>query len=316
MIAHDVHTYVCAKSVDMRDTSVRITPYAYHDVDRDIYNPAYQWEMREGGSPVTVSDHALKDERDYYNPYVRYDKPVNGKVSSLQVLSLYSAEPDWGMDEGLQLSPFQGVTAGSQGYRHLRYGWYFLRIGVAHRRALHFHELAEYAFSMGDSYWGLRFSGRALHYMQDLLTPYHLKPIPEWYWIPRLFRLGDVFNAICSHHMRFEGYTGYHLWHGSENYIRCIEESKPHPMTQVSRDLVAASRKVRRLFYTIFRECRLFWGDGGSDVNTQLQTEWIRRHAPQSRLNLSIHTWLHILSRVIKGYIKRHVLPHMQENTP
>jgi hypothetical protein len=316
MIAHDVHTYVCARSVDMRDVQVCITPYTYHDVDRDVYNPSYEWEMREGSSPVTASDHPLKDEREYYSPFVVYDDPVQGKVSALQVLALYSAEPDWGMDEGLKLSPLQVVTAGSQGYRHLRYGWFFLKAGVAHRRALRFSELAEHAFSRGDSYWGLRFSARTLHYMQDLLTPYHLKPIPEWYWLPRIFRLKRVFKTICTQHMRFEGYTGYHLWHGSEGYIQCIENCRPQALSNFSRDLIKASRHVRRLFYSIFRECLLFWGEGELNVPTQLQGEWIEKHALSEKLNLHIHKWLHMLSTFVKGYIKMYVLPHVIGNAP
>jgi hypothetical protein len=313
MIAHDVHTYISARSVGMRDMPVRITPYTYHSVDRDAYNTSYGWEMREGALPMTVSDHPINDEREYYHPHVVYHQPEDGYVSTLEVLALYSAEPDWGMDEGLQLSPLQVFTAGSQGYRHLRYGWFLLRAGVAHHRAFHFSELAEHAFLRGDTYWGLRFSGRALHYIQDLLTPYHLKPIPEWYWVPRLFRLREVFNTIYTYHQRFEGYTGYHLRHGSDKYIRCIESSRPHAIVNLRRDLMKTSRRVRMLFYKIFRECRMFWGEGLSKTHMQLHREWIERHGLPEQLNLLIYRWLHLLSRFIKGYIMLRVVPHLQE---
>jgi hypothetical protein len=300
----------------MRDVPVRITPYTYHEVDRDAYNPFYAWEMREGSNPVTVSDNAQKDEREYYSPYVMYDKPVDGEVSALQVLALYSAEPDWGMDEELKLSPLQVVTAGSQGYRHLRYGWFCFRVGVAHRRALRFSELAEHAFLRGDLYWGLRFSARTLHYMQDMLTPHHLKPIPEWYWVPRLFRLKQVFNTICSQHIRFEGFTGYHLWHGSEGYVQSIKMSNPKVLSDLRTDLMRASRDVRRLFYGVFRECRSFWGDGELNSAMQLKGEWIERNASPEKLNLHIHRWLHLISAFVKGYIVSRVLPHLEEDVP
>jgi len=185
---------------------------------------------------------------------------------------------------------------------------------VAHRRALHFSELAEYAFSRGDSYWGLRFSGRTLHYIQDLLTPYHLKPIPEWYWLSRLFRLSEVFNTICSQHMRFEGYTGYHLWHGLEKYVQCIENCRPQALLNLRCDLKRASRSVRRLFYSMFRECRSFWGEGESKTSIQIQSEWIEKHDPTERLNFHICRWLHMLSTFIKGYIVVHVLPWISED--
>jgi len=148
--------------------------------------------------------------------------------------------------------------------------------------------------------------------MQDVLTPYHLKPIPEWYWVGRLFRLREVFNTICSQHMYFEGYTGYHLWHGSESYVQCIEGCKPQALSDFRRDLAKASRAVRRLFYSIFRECRLFWGEGESEFPMPLQGEWIEKHTPPEQLNNHVCKWLYILSTFIKGYIKMHVLPHMQ----
>jgi hypothetical protein len=314
MIAHDVHTYVCAASLNMKAVAVPVTPYSYQDVDLGPYNPSYHWEMREGASPVTVSEHVLNDERAYYAPYVHYEGPVQGTASSLQVLALYSAEPDWGMDEGLKLSPLQAVTAGSQGYRHLRYGWFFLRAGVAHRRVLHFNRLARLAFESGDRYWGLRFSGRTVHYIQDLLTPFHLKPIPEWYWVPRVFRLREVFNTICLQHMRFEGFTGYHLWHGSESYLRCIEESKPFSINSLRKDLLGASRRLRRRFYGLFRECCLFWGDGGPDSAAPLEREWIRKQVPSETLNTYIHGWLSMLSSFVKGYLGVYVLPRMKEH--
>lgn len=160
---------------------------------------------------------------------------------------------------------------------------------------------------------GQRFSGRALHYIQDLLTPYHLKPIPEWYWVPRLFRLREVSNTIYTYHLRFEGYTGYHLWHGSDNYIRCIESSRPHAIVNLRRDLMKTSRRVRTLFYKIFRECRVFWGEWHSKTPMQPHREWIERHEFPEQLNLLIYRWLHLLSRFIKGYIMMHVIPHLQE---
>jgi hypothetical protein len=312
MIAHDVHTYLCARAVHMLDVPVTITPYTYHEMDTDRYNPSYAWEMREGKSPVTESEHPLKDEREYYSPFVTYDNPVGGRISSLKTLALYSAEPDWGMDDKLQLSPLQVVTDGSQGYRHLRYGWCLLRAGVAHRRALHFKKLAEHAYTRGDSYWGLRFSARTLHYIQDLLTPVHLKPIPEWYWLPRLFRLKKVFNTIYSQHMRFEGFVGYHLWHGSDSYVRIIENGNVHELPSLRHDLLLASRKVRRMFYGLFRESLLFWGDGASHPPAQLRSGWIQGHVAPEQLHFRIMGWLNILSGIIKGYIRMYVLPHMQ----
>ena len=39
--------------------------------------------------------------------------------------------------------------------------------------------LARFAFESGHDYWGYRFLGWALHYVQDLTQPYHSKALPE-----------------------------------------------------------------------------------------------------------------------------------------
>ena len=319
MIAHDVMTYVSARSVGFRDVPVTLRPYSYGEVDRDRYNPSYAWEMREGGTPVVSSDNPYFDEQEYYGSSVRYsvlrgdEASRDDAVSALEVLSLYSAEPDWGMDRELELSPLQKLTAGSQGYRHLRYGFFLFRAGVAHRRALHFQSLAAHAFDRGDPYWGLRFSARALHYIQDILSPYHLKPIPEWYWIPRLFRLRAVYHTIFNYHLNFEGYTGYHLWHGTQRFIRCIEGAGPKAIGDLKQDLLRASWKVRMLFYGIFGECRKMWGESLSEGFRRLGRDWIEEYTPSERLNLLICRWLTLASSYVKGYILKDVLPYMEK---
>ena len=45
-------------------------------------------------------------------------------------------------------------------------------------RAYQFHGLARYAFEHGHPYWGYRFLGWSMHYIQDLTQPYHSTPLP------------------------------------------------------------------------------------------------------------------------------------------
>jgi hypothetical protein len=76
------------------------------------------------------------------------------------------------------------------------------------------------------------------------------------------------------------------------------------------------SRSVRILFYRIFRECRGFWGEGHSKTPLKLHREWIKKHRLPEQLNLLVYRWLHLLSRFIKGYIKMHVVPHLERGVP
>ncbi len=127
MIAHDVFSYVCAKGLGFFEDYIEITKNTYSNYDNDVYNREYSIEMREGKRPTFHSQDQWFDEDEYYADYVSYNNPVKGRVRAIEVLSLYSAEPDWGMDEGMKLSPLQILTGGSLGYRHLRYGLFFFQ---------------------------------------------------------------------------------------------------------------------------------------------------------------------------------------------
>jgi hypothetical protein len=322
MIAHDMLTYLSAGDAGLRNRLVPLRPYTYGELDHDQYNPSYVREYREGGSPAVLSDDPYMDEEEYYVSSIRYTAPECSPCSSdsvipaLDVLSLYSAEPDWGMDAGLHCSPLQVFTADSQGYRHLRYGFFLFRAGIVHKRALHFHTLASEAFNREDLYWGLRFSACALHYIEDLLSPYHLKPIPEWYWIPRIFRLRSVYRTIFNYHLNFELYTGYHLWRRNRLYVSCIEQAPSFPISRLKTDLLRASRKVRLLFYGLFGECEKAWAQELSSDCRRLSREWIEGYDPSPRLKHLICRWLELASGFVKGYIGRYVVPRMEELEP
>lgn len=124
-------------------------------------------------------------------------------ISALEVLVAASEEVDHGMDLGLwqdsgtwygaQMGmgpqPFGNETSliSSQapwhmGFFHespLIYGAYPLIKGsYPEYRISLFTTLARFAFSTGHDYWGYRFLGWALHYVQDLAQPFHAKLAP------------------------------------------------------------------------------------------------------------------------------------------
>src|SRR5690606_36594431 len=53
-----------------------------------------------------------------------------------------------------------------------------LRQTLPHWRIYQYSGLARLAFASGHPYWGYRFLGWALHYLQDLTQPYHAKVVP------------------------------------------------------------------------------------------------------------------------------------------
>jgi hypothetical protein len=235
-------------------------------------------------------------------------------VSALEILSLYSAEPDWGMDADLSISPLQKLTGGSQGYRHLRYGLHRFRAGTAHLRALHFNQLADRAFSKGDFYWGMRFSARALHYIEDILSPFHTKPFPEWFWPLKMFRPRALYYITYNYHLNFERYAGFHLWHGSDVFTRCLESSRPYGIMNLKRDLLRVSQKARSLSYGIFRELRKLWGGSMDSGWVKLSKEQVQKMETGGQLGILTCRWLRLLSQFVKGYIILNVIPPFEED--
>lgn len=81
-------------------------------------------------------------------------------VSALSVLATATDEPT--------LEPHTAAAQQPHAYRNL-----------ASLRVYQFSTLASLAFRTGHPYWGWRFSGTALHYVQDLTQPYYASPSPS-----------------------------------------------------------------------------------------------------------------------------------------
>ena len=126
-------------------------------------------------------------------------------VAPLAVLASASDEPDYGMDVNLwedNPSPwgrrygFGKIPFGNpnlefttQGPFHM--GFYyespviymaasFLRRTYPLLRIHQYKGLSELAFRSGHPYWGWRFAGLAMHYLQDLTQPYHASLAPDF----------------------------------------------------------------------------------------------------------------------------------------
>lgn len=124
-------------------------------------------------------------------------------VQALQVLSSAADEPDYGHDINL-FSDNPGEAGaqynfGAQPFGDARFeyssqapfhiGYYhepelvyqaapYLRRTLPHWRIYQYTGLARLALASGHDYWGYRFLGWALHYLQDLTQPYHAKTVP------------------------------------------------------------------------------------------------------------------------------------------
>ena len=125
------------------------------------------------------------------------------KVQALQVLASAADEPDYGHDINL-FSDNPGAAGqrynfGPQPFGDARFeyssqapfhiGYYhepalifaaapYLGQTLPHWRVYQYSGLARLAFASGHPYWGYRFLGWTMHYLQDLTQPYHASVLP------------------------------------------------------------------------------------------------------------------------------------------
>lgn len=121
-----------------------------------------------------------------------HDEPISAR----RILSTFSDEPDWGMDQdlfvieryGYGAQPYGPLTGlSSQAPFHMAFLfeptallWAMpgLKRNFMEERVRVFLALAELAFASGVDYWGWRFTAWAMHYLQDLTQPYHARALP------------------------------------------------------------------------------------------------------------------------------------------
>ncbi|MBW2971854.1 hypothetical protein KY359_02355 [Candidatus Woesearchaeota archaeon] len=206
---HDQMTSEVVKDLGWLDrfSEVTVTEYMYDDptisqIRIRYYNP--EPGMLE---PDEFYYHAL------YEPVLFFKgAKLAGKMSARQILSDFSDEPDWEMDQNLDLSWMQAFSGESQGYRHMYYPTWsfhvpmgFMAQGQTPERADHFYNMAKMAFDRGDTYWGFRYLARTLHYIQDMAQPYHTRQL---YW--RFINLKDPYygtiQTIKNYHFAYESY--------------------------------------------------------------------------------------------------------------
>lgn len=130
---------------------------------------------------------------------------VGAKVTPIQVLSTAIDEPDYGMDVGLfedndtevgkvygfGIQPFGNPKYVYSAQAPFHMGFYhegrliytlasFLGRTYPELRIHQFFSLSKLAFEKGHPYWGFRFAGWGMHYIQDLTQPYHSRVLPQF----------------------------------------------------------------------------------------------------------------------------------------
>ncbi|APJ03257.1 hypothetical protein [Silvanigrella aquatica] len=150
-------------------------------------------------------------------------------VDPLKVVATASDEPDYGMDINLfkdnpkdfnenyafGQQPFGNAQFSFNSQAPFHMGFYhlspliyktapYLKQTYAEYRIKLFTEMSRFAFQTGHPYWGLRFLGWSLHYIQDLTQPFHNSPIPGYSTadLISLNILDKIQDAFCKSHTK------------------------------------------------------------------------------------------------------------------
>ncbi|WP_375739284.1 phospholipase [Pseudomonas boanensis] len=162
--------------------------------------PGMDWQ---GRAPLDASEVMVFSKPNLWAAWHFYRVEPGERLPALAVLASASDEPDYGHDINL-FSDNPGEAGarynfGPQPFGDSRYeyssqapfhmGYYheselvyrgapFLTRTYPEMRVFQYIGLARFAFESGHPYWGYRFLGWGLHYVQDLTQPYHAKALP------------------------------------------------------------------------------------------------------------------------------------------
>lgn len=200
---------------------------------------------------------SIQIRKDYLFSF--HAKEVAGNnVPLLKVLSVYSDEPDWGMEQNLFEADqypelwkdeyrFMGgkqSNLASQAFRHMYWGPFsffhplnstklpfgklFSGMGLAPKRAAIFIDLSQKAKAAAEEYWSARFLANALHYIEDVSQPFHSSQTPSKKFVLMPFTeeeglgLSDFSNQV-AHIVKY-----YHL--AFEDYVaQTMQDEEQHP---------------------------------------------------------------------------------------
>lgn len=169
-----------------------------------LYVQPDPWAAPSPAQPMAPELVSALPEREKDGPaHVFVALRAGEAVAPLAVLASASDEPDYGMDlnlwedtpsewgarYGFGTIPFGNPNLEFSTQAPFHMGYYhesaviyqaagFLKRTYPLLRIHQYAGLSELAFRTGHSYWGWRFAGMALHYLQDLTQPYHASLAP------------------------------------------------------------------------------------------------------------------------------------------
>lgn len=316
---HNILTEVILQDVELLDkyNHIKVTPYIYQD---DSLNPNFEilYKNPDPRQAFIPPSQYVYIDIDTTIKYGFKGERLDRVTSARDILIDYSDEPDWGMDQNLELGFSQKLMGGSQGYRHMYYrggSFHFPKIilpqGEAPNRVKHFYELAKNAFYEGDLYWGFRFLARALHYIQDLAQPYHTtQTSPSFVDFPAL--LEGTIQTTKNYHFAFESYVAQVLVLENAglkrpDYLSALREGFAKPITSPKRLAIDTATKGNLSAGKFLKANIRFFGNKFKSTKrielTQADFDELVKEEPGTEFNRLTKEALRQVSQATKSFI-------------
>lgn len=196
--------------------ALRVNPHSWKILYRRILKRAAYPKKITEKDLISQKQVVLKSIQDDMLDGMVIQKLKPGEVVTAKSVLLTAAdEPDLGLDVGLFADsntkfspkyhfgnlPFGDPRVSFASQAPFHYGAYheskivyFLnpasRESYSALRIKQYRDLAKFAFATGHDYWGWRFLGLGLHYIQDITQPYHAKFFPGFSVSSMLFLYG------------------------------------------------------------------------------------------------------------------------------
>jgi len=300
---HDALTYYIISTMpDIANIRVPITPYTYEDIDSRGYNME-----KANFNDYLGQEYNPWEDDDLFMPVFQNQKPVDNTAPLWQILSVYSYEPDLGMDQDLDLNSMQKLTGGSQGWRHMEYRLLFIRLGEVSKSVEYFSELSTKVWDMNDPYWAYRFMARAIHYLEDIGMPYHTFPAPTCELFKLIFNFDKWYVAFTHYHYAYDFYGGYRLWTGYEPLVEAIKNAEPVKIKDPRRDALKLRRYARGKLPKVYYEMKKLMGEdlesGSMDFASKEYLDKLVATKDTSKLDELTIELLSKVASYVKGYI-------------
>ena len=261
--SHEYITYFSVQAVDeiMNLPQVQVKPKpAFSDrkwpvgpKHIDLYKESYT-ERRE--LPL-LSSFSYSERNAEYS----VDPPENKTIEPWKILVIYTTDPDLNPDCDLHLHPFQRITGGSHGWRHMQFRVLGKRFGAAAGSVPTHMDFAEKAFQSGNDYWGWRYLSRCTHYLSDLGNPFHVYAVPTKFLIKNFFSSQNLFQILSAVHQSYEIYAERRFREGFPAFKEALLQGAgigQNERRDITTEIISyrhnAAKRMKSMFYFFLDE--------------------------------------------------------------